>query len=181
MLTRWRAKRPAPGNATLVPIRARFGPAVFGPDGTLDRAALAEVVFSDPAALGDLEAMVHPRVRELVEAALDEAAVSGAPFAVVEAIKLVEGGLAERCDEVWLIDCPADVQRSRMIDRGMVAEDIDRRLAAQGGLRERIVSGVTRTLDTSGTLDETRDLVEDALAEALAGSVDILPFGSVER
>ncbi len=168
-----------PGERTLVPIRARFGPAVFGPDGTLDRSALAEVVFSDPAALGDLEAMVHPRVRELVEAALDEAAVSGAPFAVVEAIKLVEGGLAERCDEVWLIDCPADVQRSRMIDRGMAAEDIDRRLAAQGALRERLVSSVTRTLDTSGTLDETRDLVEEALAEALAGSVDILPFGSV--
>ena len=63
----------------------------------------------------------------------------------------------------------------------MTADDIDRRIAAQSGLRERLAPRATRTLDTSGTLEETRERVEEALAEALAGAVDILPFGSVER
>jgi dephospho-CoA kinase len=169
------------GERTLGPIRGRFGPTVFAPDGSLDRASLARIVFADPAALADLEAIVHPRVRELVDVALADATASGAPFAVVEAIKLVEGGLAERCDEVWLVDCPEATQRQRMADRGMAAEDIDRRLSAQAGLRERLAPRVTRTLDTSGTPDDTRERVEDALAQALAPAVDILPFGSVER
>ena len=170
-----------PGERTLGPIRSRFGDAVFTADGALDRAALGRVVFTDPAALVALEAIIHPRVRELVDAALDDAAGSGAPFAVIEAIKLIEGGLAARCDEVWLIECSESAQRERMAGRGMAADDIDRRLAAQTGLRERLAGHVTRTLDASGSLDETRDVVEDALAEALAGAVDILPFGSVER
>ena len=171
----------APGERTLGPIRSRFGDGVFSGDGTLDRAALARIVFADPVALRDLEAIVHPRVRELAEAALDGATTSGAPFAVVEAIKLVEGGLADRCDEVWLIECPEPVQRERLRSRGMSADDIDRRMAAQSDLRNRLAGRVTRTLDTSGSLDETRDRVEEALAEALAGAVDILPFGTVER
>lgn len=171
----------APGERTLGPIRARFGDGVFAPDGSLDRASLARIVFADGAALADLEAIVHPRVRELVDGSLEQAAVSGAPFAVVEAIKLVEGGLAERCDEVWLVDCSEVVQRQRMADRGMLADDIDRRLSAQEGLRDRLAPRVTRTLDTSGSRDQTRDLVEDALAQALAPVVDILPFGTVER
>ena len=170
-----------PGERTLAPIRARFGDAVFAADGSLDRGALARIVFADPVALADLEAIVHPRVRELEEAALEQATTSGAPFAVVEAIKLVEGGLADRCDEVWLIDCPEPVQRERLRSRGMSADDIDRRMTAQSDLRNRLAGRVTRTLDTSGSLDETRDRVEEALAEALAGAVDILPFGTVER
>ncbi len=171
----------APGEGTLTPIRSRFGDAVFGPDGALDRAALGRVVFADPAALADLEAIVHPRVRELVEAALNDAALSGAPMAVVEAIKLVEGGLADRCDEVWLVDCPPSVQRERMAGRGMPADDIERRMAAQAGLRERLAGRVTRVVETEGSLEATRERVEDALAQALAPAVDILPFGSVER
>ncbi len=171
----------APGATTLGPIRTRFGDAVFAADGTLDRAALGRIVFADPAALADLEAIVHPRVRELVDAALDDAAGSSAPFAVVEAIKLVEGGLAERCDEVWLIDCPEGDQRARMVGRGMSADDIGRRMAAQAGSRDRLVGRATRVVETHGSLDETRERVEDALAQALAPAVDILPFGSVER
>ncbi len=171
----------APGATTLGPIRTRFGDTVFSADGTLDRATLGRIVFADPAALADLESIVHPRVRELVEAALEAAAETGAPFAVVEAIKLVEGGLADRCDEVWLVDCPEPVQRERMAERGMAADDIERRMGAQVGLRERLAGHITRVVGTEGSPDETRERVEDALAQALAPAVDILPFGSVER
>ena len=94
-----------PGRATLPAIRARFGDEVFTSDGELDRSAMATVVFADPAALADLELIVHPEVRKMVDATLEKASADDAPFVVIEAIKLVEGGLAQRCDEVWLIEC----------------------------------------------------------------------------
>lgn len=158
---------------TLPGIRARFGDGVFAEDGALDRAALAAIVFEDDAALRDLEAIVHPEVRRLVEQELAGAA-SEAPFTVIEAIKLIEGGLADRCDEVWIVDCDPTTQRERLIARGTTPEDLERRLDAQGaGLADRLTAMLPegrepRRLATNGPLDETRAAVEDALADALA-------------
>jgi dephospho-CoA kinase len=88
---------------------------------------------------------------------------------VVEAIKLVEGGLAERCDEVWLVECSESEQRSRLASRGMASDDVARRIDAQGAdLLERLGAHATRHIDTSGDPDDTRARVEDALADALA-------------
>ena len=101
-------------------------------EGALDRQALANVVFHDPIALQDLESMTHPLIRERIDRALAKAAEDGTPFAVLEAIKLIESEeLARRCDEIWLIDCPPDIQRERLIDRGMGGSDMDQRLAIQ--------------------------------------------------
>ena len=83
------------------------GPSSWRADGALDRAALGRIVFADPAALRDLEAIVHPAVRPPILAALDAARTTEAPAVVIEAIKLVEGGFAELCDEVWLVTCSA--------------------------------------------------------------------------
>jgi dephospho-CoA kinase len=77
-------------------ILERFGDVLRGPDGTLDRAALARLVFSDAAALRDLEAIVHPAVRPRILAAIRAADAAGARAVVIEAIKLVEGGPAVR-------------------------------------------------------------------------------------
>lgn len=159
----------AAGTATLPGIHARFGDAVFTADGSLDRAALAAIVFEDAAALADLEAIVHPEVRRRVEDALTVAAESGALLVALEAIKLVEGGLATRCDEVWLVDCSPDVQRQRGLARGVAPDDLERRIAAQGAdLAGRLESSATRRLSTDGDLASVREQVEDALAEALA-------------
>lgn len=158
-----------PGEAALSPIRARFGEGIFAPDGSLDRADLARLVFADPAALRDLEAIVHPEVRRRVEAALESATGAGALVVVVEAIKLVEGGLAARCDEVWLITCGESDQRSRLAERGMPVEEAARRMTSQGAdLAERLAPHATRRIDTSGTAADTRESVEEALADALA-------------
>ncbi|MFN8630332.1 MAG: dephospho-CoA kinase [Chloroflexota bacterium] len=82
----------APGQPGHDAVVAHFGPAVAAPDGTLDRQALARLVFGDPAQLRDLEAIVHPLVRARILAALDAADRDGSPAIAVEAIKLVEGG-----------------------------------------------------------------------------------------
>jgi dephospho-CoA kinase len=159
----------APGQPALERIRERFGPHVFGADGVFDRAAMAAIVFADPAALDDLEAIVHPQVRARVEAAMAQAEADRSMFVVIEAIKLVEGGLADRCDEVWLVECDPAVQRERALARGIRPDDLERRLEAQGpDLAERLARRATRRIVTDGPLEVTRDRVEDALADALA-------------
>lgn len=161
------------GSPSLADIRSRFGDRVFDTAGELDRAALAEVVFADEQALADLERIVHPHVGRLFEAELAAAAHEHMPFVALEAIKLVEGGLAERCDEVWLIECSTATQRARMANRGAAPADIERRLAAQGAdLTDRLAAQLepragVRRVSTEGTLERTRATTEDTLADAL--------------
>ena len=164
----------APGAPTLPAIRGRFGDAVFAADGSLDRAALASVVFSDPAALRDLEAIVHPAVHVRILGALDAARASGAPFVAIEAIKLVEAGLAALCDEVWIVECEPQAQRARLAGRGVPAEDAERRIVAQGaGLADRLAERLAtdapdlpvRRLRTDGPESSVRNAVEAVLDE----------------
>lgn len=163
------------GAPTLAAIRARFGPAVFAADGSLDRSALGRIVFADPVALRDLEAIVHPAVRPRILDALDGAATAGAPAVVVEAIKLVQGGLAELCDEVWLVTCSAAAQRARLAARGLAPDEVALRRRAQQGLVRRLRGRASRIIDTSADPAETRRLVTDLyralVEEAIEGTV----------
>jgi dephospho-CoA kinase len=150
-------------------VVARFGEGLVGNDGELDRAALGRVVFSDPAALRDLEGIIHPAVRPRILAQLAAAEAAGAEVVIIEAIKLVEGGLSELCDEVWLVTCDPAVQRGRLVGRGLAADEADQRRSAQAGLSERVAADAARIIDTSTTAAETRQLVERALDAALGG------------
>jgi dephospho-CoA kinase len=147
----------------------RFGPTVLRADRELDRAALGRIVFADPAALRDLEAIVHPAVRPRILAVIASAEAEGAAAVVIEAIKLVEGGLAELCDEVWLISCDPQIQRTRLVGRGSSPQDAALRIAAQTGLVDRIAPRATRILDASADPVTTRSLADIALDEALLG------------
>ena len=157
----------APGRPAHDAVLRRFGADVTAPDGTLDRAALGRLVFADPAALRDLEGIVHPAVRPVILEAMDAAARDGVPAVALEAIKLVEGGLAALCDEVWLVTCDESIQRERLAERGTGAADAQRRIAAQAGTADRLRKSATLVLDTSGSASVTRGLVVDALAEAI--------------
>jgi dephospho-CoA kinase len=159
-----------PGEQALANVVERFGPDLLGADGSLDRAALGRIVFADPEALRDLEEIVHPAVRPRILDTMDGAAAHGAEAVVIEAIRLVEGGLATLCDEVWLVDCDPAVQRERLVGRGSTLEDADQRIEAQAGLIERVAPVATRVIDTSGTEAETRTLVEEALESVLGPS-----------
>ena len=159
----------APGTIVQAAILRRFGPVVAGPDGTLDRAALGRLVFADPAALRDLEGIVHPATRPVILRAIEAAERSGAPAVAVEAIKLVEGGLAALCDQVWLVTCDPAIQRERLLARGTPSDVAEQRMVAQAGLVERVRPSVTWVLDASGSAAETRVQVVAALGEAIAG------------
>ncbi len=158
----------APGHPAHDAVLHRFGPEVRAADGTLDRAALGRIVFADPDALRALEQIVHPAVRPRILAAMEAAEAAGAAAVAIEAIKLVEGGLASLCDEVWLVTCDPAVQRDRLVSRGMPEADADLRMAAQAGLSERLAPAATFVLDSSGSAARTRALVVAALGEAIA-------------
>jgi dephospho-CoA kinase len=157
----------APGQPAHDHVIDHFGDAVRSADGTLDRAALARIVFADPAALAALEAIVHPAVRPLILAAIESAEASASPAVVIEAIKLVEGGLAELCDEVWLVTCDPRVQRERLLARGADREDADRRIDAQRGLVERLRPAASRVLDTTGPAMDARSRLAALWDEAV--------------
>jgi len=157
-----------PGGPALAAVLDRFGPDVQASDGSLDRAALGRIVFADPAALRDLEAITHPAVRARILERLAAAERAAAPAVVIEAIKLVEGGLATLCDAVWSVECSPAEQRARLRGRGLAADDIERRMASQGDLPVRIRPVATRVIDSGGDPAAVRSAVEAAYAEALA-------------
>ncbi len=157
----------APETPEVEAVYARFGAGLRRPNGELDRAALGRIVFADETALRDLEAIVHPAVRPRILRAIEAAEVAGARAVAIEAIKLVEGGLAELCDEVWLVDCEPAVQLERLVGRGDPADDASARITAQGDIVERLRARATRVIDTSGDPAATRTADDGLLDEAL--------------
>ncbi|MDZ7595326.1 MAG: dephospho-CoA kinase [Thiobacillus sp.] len=127
----------APGGAALAAIRAAFGATVMQADGTLDRAALRRRVFADSAARHQLEAILHPRIRQVVG---DMLAMLSAPYALIVIPLLVEtGGYRDVLNRVLVVDCPEDVQVARVRARsGLTQAEIKAILAAQAGRAERL-------------------------------------------
>ena len=156
-----------PGEPALAMVLRRFGDDLRAPDGSLDRAALGRIVFADPDALRDLEAIIHPAVRPRILAAVAAADLAAAPAVVIEAIRLVEGGLAALCDEVWLVTCSPDEQRARLAGRGVPADDAVRRIEVQGEIAARLGPAATRIIDAGGD----RSVAETRVAEAYAAAL----------
>jgi len=161
----------APETPEVEAVYRRFGQDLRRANGELDRGALGRIVFKDPEALHDLESIVHPAVRPRILAAIERAERAGTRAVVIEAIKLVEGGLAELCDEVWLVSCEPAVQRERLIRRGDAEDDAAARVDAQGDLVERLRTRATRVVDTNGDLADTRRSVDALFDEASGGEL----------
>ena len=135
--------------------------------GTLEPAALAAIVFTDRAALGDLEAIIHPPVRGEIRARLAELSEAGAEVACIEMIKLFESPLLDRCDETWVVRCDLDDALARLAARGMDADAVRARLANQTSQESKIAAADV-VIDGSVTLAETRRQVELAYEALLA-------------
>lgn len=132
--------------------------------GTYEAASLGRIVFSDPDALADLEAILHPRVRGAIRARLAELEQGGVEVAAVEVIKLLESPLADACDAIWVVRCdPADAIRRLAASRGMDEAAAGERLAAQSPQEVKIAAADV-VIDGSATVEETRRQVERSLA-----------------
>ncbi len=156
----------ARGTAGLAAVVAAFGPRILAGDGSLDRSALGDLVFSDPEARERLNAIVHPlverRTAEILAAAPEDAVV------VHDVPLLVENGLAPAYDVVVVVIADRDVRIARLRDtRGMNEEQARARMAAQASDEQRrAVADVV--LDNSGTLLELRRQVDVLWRDRLA-------------
>jgi dephospho-CoA kinase len=141
----------------------RFGESVAAPDGSIDRAALAAVVFNDAAALADLEAIVHPEVRAEIGAKI--AAESGSEHVVVVDIPLlIEKGDPDgyRLAGVLVVDSPLDMAVERLVNlRRMDRSDAKARIARQATRSERI-GRADFVIMNMGTLEELQEMVRRA-------------------
>lgn len=128
----------APGTPGLAAVRARFGEAVIGPDGRLDRKRVADLVFTNAAARRDLEQIIHPAVRASIEAFFAGLAPE-TPFAVADIPLLFETGRARDFDAVVVAACPRALQVERVMARDAASrEDAERRMAAQWPIDDKV-------------------------------------------
>ena len=148
-----------PGTEGLAAIAARFGPAVLRPDGSLDRAALGAIVFSDDAARLDLNAITHPAVGRLGKKLMAEAATRD-PHAIVayDVPLLIEASRQAdyyHFDLIVVVEADADERVERMVKlRGMSAEEARRRVDSQSSDAERrAIADVV--IDSNGSIAET--------------------------
>lgn len=152
-----------PGTPALAAIAARFGPGVLRPDGALDRPSLGALVFADAAARADLNAIVHPRVRELAAKRRAAALASDPSALVIEVIPLlVETGQAGRFDTVVVVDCAPEAQVTRVMARsGLTRQEAEARVAAQASRQERLAAAHV-VIGNDGSLDDLARAVERA-------------------
>jgi dephospho-CoA kinase len=154
-----------PGTPGLARIVEAFGDGVLAVDGSLDRAALAAVVFADPDARRRLDGIVHP----LVRARATELAAATPPDSVVvnDVPLLVETGQASSYDLVLVVEADPATRVSRLVQRGLTAEDARARIAAQAsdGQRRAVADVV---LDNSGTPEQLAEQVDRFWTERVA-------------
>jgi dephospho-CoA kinase len=152
-----------PGRPAFDKVVQRFGDKVVAPDGTLDRRAIAGIVFNDAAALADLNAIVHPDVGAEVGARLSAQAGSD-HVVVLDVPLLVEGGAADRFGlaGVLVVDAPVDIALERLVnERHMDRSDAEARIANQASREERI-RRADFVIMNMGTLEELDEMVARA-------------------
>ena len=125
-----------PGQPPLGRLVERFGKKILTPDGHLDRPALRDIVFSDPRARADLEALTHPAIGAVMEA---RSTAAGGPYQILVIPLLVEKNLAAHVDRVLVVDCDEELQIRRLRDRdGSTSEQVQAILKAQAPRAARL-------------------------------------------
>ena len=150
--------------------RKRWSEAVFGPDGRIDRARLARIVFAGGAEARRereyLEQLTHPEIARLLKRQVETMVAAGAPVAVLDAPLLVEAGWDQWCEKTVFVDAPCEARLARAIARGWDKEDFAAREGAQESLdRKRVRADVI--IDNSGSAGRTRAQVEQFWASLI--------------
>jgi dephospho-CoA kinase len=151
-------------------VRRRWGEAVFGPDGRIDRAALASFVFT-PGLEGKtdrqyLEQLTHPEIARLLRQQTETLATTGVLLAVLDAALLLEAGWDQLCDKVIFVDAPREARMARAMARGWKEEDFTVREGAQDSL-DRKRARADAIIDNSGPLQRTQAQVEQLWASLI--------------
>jgi dephospho-CoA kinase len=161
-----------PGTPVFDAMVERFGPGIVAADGTLDRAAVADIVFADPQALEDLNLMVHPAVGAQIARRLDE--LSGTDAVVVLDVPLlVEGSRGYPLAGLIVVDVDPDIAVERLVmQRGMDEADARSRISRQASREERraradvVIDNRGTLVDLAHQVDATWDWIEGLRAGA---------------
>lgn len=158
-----------PGSRGLLQVEALLGPGAVSADGSMDRAAVRQIVFADDRLRRGLEAIVHPEVRRLRDEWTREQHAAGAGVVVWEIPLLFETGTEEEVDVVVLVDAPPEIRRGRAMEtRGLSEEEANAMMGAQmsaGRKRE----GARFVIENSGTRDELAARAAEVLARIRSG------------
>lgn len=151
-----------PEGEAMAAIAAAFGTDVIRPDGGLDRAAMRQRVFADPAERARLEAILHPLIRRLSDERVHAALDAGAPYVILAVPLLVESAsYRERVHRVAVVDCSEDTQVQRVMARSGMSESQVRAIMAAQADRAQRLAVADDVIDNSGDLDALTEKVSE--------------------
>ncbi len=158
------------------PVIDKFGKWLVTREGEIDRKKLGRLVFSDLEAMKQLEAIVHPLVRQAAEILIQRATQ---PVVVIEAIKLLEGDLRKVCDSIWVTNAPEDVQVERLMrKRGMPKEQALERARAQSPQSQKVaVANIVIT--NTGSYEDLWKQVSESWKEVVPGATQAAASTSI--
>ncbi len=152
----------SPAAPAYKPIVQTFGQFILNPDKTINRQLLGQIVFSNPQALSKLEAITHPIIRGAINTLVSRAKQR---VIVIEAIKLLDGELAEACDVVWVVDASPETQLKRLIEkRKMTEADARQRMLAQSAQADKL-KRANVVIHNDGNIEDTWKQVQIAWNE----------------
>jgi len=151
----------APGRPAWQEIVGAFGRDVVATDGTIDRAKLRNIVFSDPKELARLNAITHPRMKEMMRSKIELLGREGAEIVVLEAALLFDAGWDDLTDEVWVTVAPPRVAAERAAKRsGIPVEQVLERIQKAQMNDADLIASADVQINTDSTIGETREQVE---------------------
>jgi dephospho-CoA kinase len=149
-----------PGTVGFDMVVDSFGDQIVGDDGTVDRKKLGPIVFSSPQNMAKLNAIMHPLIRNMIQAQLEEYSSNGTDVVVVEAAVLIEANWVDLFDEVWVVTSDKETVIERLKDRNSLSrEDAIIRIDSQMSTEERIDHSDV-VISNDKTIDELTDNVE---------------------
>lgn len=159
----WELQRP--GTECYQRIIEHFGYSILNEDGTLNRKRLGEIVFSDSDELLQLNAIMHPAVKEYVRDVIQKERKNGQGFFVLEAALLIEEGYGAICDELWYIYANDQTRVRRLMENRGYSDRRIRDIMASQLSKEAYEKGCDRVIDNSGSFEDTRAQIDKALKE----------------
>lgn len=175
----------APGAPAYKPVIQMFGQWILDPEKRIDRSRLGAVAFAHPEALRRLEALTHPVVGRAIDTLIRRARHK---VVVVEAIKLLEGSLADQVDAVWVVDTSEETQMARLLKRGLSTDEAIKRIRMQNPQADKLARADV-VIDNNGTPEETwlqvraawqriKGAAEEEAAQSMVQRVTVAPAPS---
>ncbi len=147
----------AKGEPALDSLCQLFGSAILNTDGSLNRRQLRDIIFSDPEARQQVETVLHPRIRESMDARLAQLTT---PYAITSIPLLLENGLERTVNRVLVVDCSPEEQIRRVRERDRVDTDGVEKIIASQISREKRLAAADDVIVNSGSLEELKTVVD---------------------